>query len=49
MTAVIATLFIVSSIILVIISRGELSETQSVLDQNTSDELNLPQIPETNK
>ena len=48
-TAVIATLFIVSSIILVSISRVELRETQSVLEKEENENSNLPQIPESNK
>ena len=49
-TAIIATLFIISSISLVVISRGDLQETQSVLekieDEKDSD---TPKIPESEK
>ena len=49
-TTIIATLFIISSISLVIISRGDLQETQSVLekieDEKDSD---TPKIPESEK
>ena len=47
-TAVIATLFIICSLGLTIISRGELTQTSSVLDtikENTED---TPTIPENN-
>ena len=48
-TAVIATLFIITSITLVAISRDEISETQSVLEKEIEENSNLPQIPETSK
>ncbi|MAJ86103.1 MAG: preprotein translocase subunit SecG [Candidatus Pelagibacter sp.] len=48
-TAIVATLFIVNSIILVSISRDELRETQSVLEKELDENSNLPQIPENNK
>ncbi len=47
-TAVVATLFIICSLSLTIISRGELEPTTSVIDkieENASDE---PEIPENN-
>ena len=47
-TAVIATLFIICSLALTIVSRGELTPTSSVLDtikENTED---TPSIPENN-
>ena len=47
-TAVVATLFIICSLALTIISRGELTPTSSVLDiikENSSD---TPSIPENN-
>ena len=47
-TAIVATLFIVCSLLLTIISRGELTPTSSVLDviQEKSDD--TPSIPENN-
>ena len=48
-TAVIATLFIITSITLVAISRDEISETQSVLEKEIEENSNLPQIPETSE
>jgi preprotein translocase subunit SecG len=47
-TAVIATLFIICSLALTIISRGELAPTSSVLD-NIEEKLDdTPEIPENN-
>ena len=48
-TSIIATLFIVTSISLVIISRDEIRETQSVLEREEEENSNLPQIPESSK
>ena len=48
-TLVLATLFIVTSIALVEISRDELRETQSVLEKEEEKNSNLPQIPESSK
>ena len=49
-TAIIATLFIISSISLVVLSRGELEETQSVLEKIEEEkDLALPKIPESSK
>ena len=49
-TAVIATLFIISSISLVVLSRGELEETQSVLEKIEEEkDLETPKIPESTK
>ena len=49
-TAVIATLFIISSISLVVLSRGDLEETQSVLEKIEEEkDLETPKIPETTK
>ena len=48
-TSVLATLFIVTSIALVAISRDELRETQSVLEKEEEKNSNLPQIPESSK
>jgi len=48
-TAIVATLFIITSLTLVAISRDEIRETQSVLEKEESENLNLPQIPESAK
>ena len=48
-TAIIATLFIITSISLVAISRDDIRETQSVLEKEETENSNLPQIPESNK
>ena len=48
-TAIIATLFIVCSIIIVSISREQIRETQSVLEKQEESNSNLPQIPQSNK
>ena len=49
-TAVIATLFIISSISLVVLSRGELESTQSVLEKIEEEkDLETPKIPESTK
>ena len=49
-TAVIATLFIISSISLVVLWRGDLEETQSVLEKIEEEkDLALPKIPESSK
>ena len=49
-TAVIATLFIISSISLVILSRGDLQETQSVLEKiEEEQDSTTPKIPESEK
>ena len=47
-TAVVATLFIVCSLALTIISRGELTPTNSVLDQIEEKSGDTPAIPENN-
>ena len=47
-TAVIATLFIICSLALTIISRGELTPTNSVLDQIEKKSGDTPTIPENN-
>ena len=49
LTAIIASLFIIFSIILVAINRDELRKTQSVLELEESQDTGLPQIPESNK
>ena len=46
LTTVIATLFIICSIVIVAISRDELRETQSVLEKQEEENSNLPQIPQ---
>ena len=48
-TSIIATLFIISSVILVAISREEIRETQSVIEKQEEENSNLPQIPESSK
>ena len=48
-TSIIATLFIITSIALVSISRDELRETQSVLEKEIDEDLNSPQIPDSTK
>ena len=49
-TAIIATLFIISSIVLVVISREDLQEAQSVLEKIEDDQdLETPKIPESEK
>jgi len=48
-TSIIAALFIISSIVLVAISRDEIRETQSVLERQEEENSNLPQIPESTK
>ena len=47
-TAVVATLFIICSLALTIISRGELTPTNSVLDQIEDKSDDTPAIPENN-
>ena len=48
-TTIIATLFIISSISLVVISRGDLQETQSVLEKIEEEDSETPKIPESEK
>ena len=49
-TAIIAALFIISSISLVIISRGDLEEKQSVIERLEDEkDSNLPKIPDGQK
>ncbi|MDC1096352.1 preprotein translocase subunit SecG [Pelagibacteraceae bacterium] len=48
-TSILATLFIITSITLVAISRNEIQETQSVLEKEEDKNSNLPQIPEPTK
>ena len=47
LTTVIATLFIICSIVIVAISRDEFRETQSVLEKQEEEDSNLPQIPQS--
>jgi len=47
-TAVIATLFIICSLFLTIISRSELEPTGSVLDKTEENQEETPKIPENN-
>ena len=47
-TAIIATLFIICSLALTIISRGELTPTTSVIDKIEENEDDKPKIPENN-
>ena len=47
-TAIVATLFIICSLALTIISRGELTPTNSVLDQIEEKSSDTPTIPENN-
>ena len=49
-TAIVAALFIISSITLVILSRGDLQETQSVIEKIEQEkESDAPKIPESEK
>ena len=48
-TSILATFFIVTSIALVVISRDEIREVQSVLEKEEKKDSNLPQIPESSK
>ena len=47
-TAVIATLFIICSLCLTIVSRGELEPTTSVIDKIEENSDEVPKIPENN-
>ena len=47
-TALIATLFIICSLALTIISRGELTSTTSVIDKTEENSDDTPKIPEKN-
>ena len=46
-TTIIATLFIICSVVIVAISRDELRETQSVLEKQEEEDSNLPKIPQS--
>ena len=47
-TAIIATLFIICSLALTILSRGELTPTTSVIDQIDENIDDIPKVPENN-
>ena len=47
-TAIVATLFIICSLALTIVSRGELAPTSSVLDTIEENKEDTPSIPENN-
>ena len=47
-TAIVATLFIVCSLALTIVSRGDLAPTSSVLDNVKEKSEDMPSIPENN-
>ena len=47
-TAIIATLFIICSLALTIVSRGDISPTSSVLDKIEENSDEAPKIPENN-
>ncbi len=47
-TAIIATLFIICSLALTILSRGELTPTTSVIDQIEENTDDIPKVPENN-
>ena len=47
-TAIIATLFIICSLALTIISRSELTPAKSVLDKIEENSNDMPSIPENN-
>ena len=49
LTTVIASLFIICSIVLVALNRDEIRKTQSVLELEEEKDSDLPQIPESNK
>ena len=49
LTTIIASLFIICSIVLVAINRDEIRKTQSVLELEEEKDSDLPQIPESNK
>ena len=47
-TAIIATLFIICSLALTIVSRGDIAPTSSVLDKIEENSDEVPEIPENN-
>ena len=48
-TSIVATLFIITSIAIVAISRDEIRDIQSVIEKEEEADSNLPQIPESPK
>ena len=48
-TSIVATLFIITSIEIVAISRDEIRDIQSVIEKEEEADSNLPQIPESPK
>jgi len=48
-TTIVATLFIITSIAIVAISRDEIRDVQSVIEKEEDNNSNLPQIPESTK
>ena len=48
-TSIVATLFIITSIAIVAISRDEIRDIQSVIEKEEESDSNLPQIPESSK
>ena len=48
-TSIVATFFIITSVALVVISRDEIREVQSVLEKEEEQDSSLPQIPESSK
>ena len=48
-TSIVAALFIITSIALVVISRDEIREVQSVLEKEEKQDSSFPQIPESSK
>jgi len=49
LTAIIASMFIICSIVLVALNRDEIRKTQSVLELEESENSDLPKIPESSK
>ena len=49
LTAIIASLFIICSVVLVAINRDDIRKTQSVLELEENENSDLPQIPDSNK
>ena len=48
-TSIVATFFIITSIALVVISRDEIREVQSVFEKEETQDSTIPQIPESSK
>ena len=49
LTAIISSLFIICSVVLVAINRDDIRKTQSVLELEENENSDLPQIPDSNK